>query len=74
MDSMDDLDDIGPDDTMELDGGKMVDLSHVRMVYELDVRIDFEDLDVLERLASERGVAKADVAGELLTEALRVRR
>lgn len=71
MSAVHDLDDIGPDETMDLDGGRRIDLSQV--VVSLAVPLRPGDAGRLERLAAERGEPPEELASRLLSDALRAK-
>ena len=68
MASMNLSDDLGPDDSMELDGGRRIDLSSVRI--SIPVPLAPGDMARLEALAEARGESVGDTARTLLSQAL----
>ena len=68
MERVQHIDDIGPDDTMDLTGDRLVG---VRGRINLIIPVDPGDLRALEGLAAERGENPVATAASLLSETLR---
>jgi hypothetical protein len=67
MNAMDVADDIDPDETMDLDGGRRVDLAHVPI--SIPVPLARDERARLEALAGARGETVRDTARSLIAEA-----
>jgi len=71
MNAMHASDDIGPDETMDLDGGRRVDLSHV--LISIPVPLARDERARLEALADARGETVRETARSLIAEGLKRR-